>query len=47
MLLERVPMRREGREDDMKGAVVFLASEAARYVTGHTLIVDGGMLVRG
>jgi gluconate 5-dehydrogenase len=45
--LERVPMRREGREDDIKGAVVFLASEAARYVTGHILMVDGGMLVRG
>lgn len=45
--LRRVPMRRAGGEDDIKGAVVFLASEAARFVTGHTLVVDGGMLVRG
>jgi len=44
--LEQVPMRRVGGEDDIKGAVVFLASEAARFVTGHTLVVDGGMIVR-
>jgi gluconate 5-dehydrogenase len=44
--LEQVPMRRVGGEDDIKGAVVFLASEAGRFVTGQTLVVDGGMIVR-
>jgi gluconate 5-dehydrogenase len=44
--LEQVPMRRYGGEDDIKGAVVFFASEAARFVTGQTLAVDGGMIAR-
>src|SRR5579872_2510517 len=35
------PMKRMGEEDDLKGPVVFLASEAARYVTGQVLSVDG------
>ena len=45
-LYEQVPMRRSGGEDDIKGAAVFLASDAAAFVTGHTLVVDGGMLAR-
>ena len=41
--IERLtPMGRIGNPDDLKGPVVFLASEAAAYVTGHTLYVDGG-----
>jgi NAD(P)-dependent dehydrogenase (short-subunit alcohol dehydrogenase family) len=41
-LLSRVPMGRFGTLDDAPGAAVFLASPAASYVTGHSLIVDGG-----
>lgn len=40
----QIPLRRSGDEDDIKGAVVFLASEAAAFVTGATLVVDGGTL---
>jgi gluconate 5-dehydrogenase len=40
----QIPLRRSGGEDDVKGAAVFLASEAARFVTGATLVVDGGLL---
>jgi 2-deoxy-D-gluconate 3-dehydrogenase len=45
-ILERIPAGRWGTSDDMKGAVVFLASAAADYVNGYTLAVDGGWLGR-
>ena len=41
-LAERIPLRRFGGPEDLKGAVVFLSSRASDYVTGHTLVVDGG-----
>ena len=44
-LKERIPLHRPGAPDDLDGAVVFLASEASRYVTGQTLLVDGGITV--
>jgi len=46
-LLARTPMRRFGTTDELVGAAVFLASEAASYVNGHILTVDGGFLASG
>jgi NAD(P)-dependent dehydrogenase (short-subunit alcohol dehydrogenase family) len=42
VFLNRIPLGRFGGEDDLKGAAVFLASEASGFVTGHVLVVDGG-----
>ncbi len=39
---ERYPMRRIGEPDDIAGTAVFLASDAGRYITGQTIVVDGG-----
>ena len=45
-ILERVPAGRFGSSDDLRGPVVFLASEASRYMHGETLVVDGGWMGR-
>ncbi|MFC4193109.1 SDR family NAD(P)-dependent oxidoreductase [Novosphingobium lubricantis] len=41
---ERVPLGRIGQPDDLEGATVYLASDASRYHTGDTLVIDGGKL---
>ena len=46
-LLARTPMRRFGNVDEVAGAAVFLASDAASFVNGHVLAVDGGFLASG
>jgi 3-oxoacyl-[acyl-carrier protein] reductase len=43
--LSHIPMGRLGTPDEVVGAVQFLASSAAAYITGHTLVVDGGYLL--
>ncbi len=42
-LTERIPAKRPGQPNDLDGAIVFLASESSRYVTGQTILVDGGI----
>jgi len=44
-LLERIPLQRLGQPDDVAGAVTFLCSPAASYITGQILTVDGGMVM--
>jgi NAD(P)-dependent dehydrogenase (short-subunit alcohol dehydrogenase family) len=42
-LRERIPLKRPGEPHDLDAAVVFLAAESSRYITGQTLLVDGGI----
>jgi NAD(P)-dependent dehydrogenase (short-subunit alcohol dehydrogenase family) len=43
--LERIPLGRFGGTEDLKGAIVDLASRASDFVTGQTIVVDGGQSV--
>jgi len=42
-LCDRIPLKRPGQPHDLDGAIVFLASDASAYITGQTLLVDGGI----
>ena len=44
-LKDRIPLKRPGQPNDLDGAIVFLASDASEYVTGQTLLVDGGISI--
>jgi NAD(P)-dependent dehydrogenase (short-subunit alcohol dehydrogenase family) len=44
-VIERTPLQRIGGDEDLQGTVVFLASEASRHITGHALVVDGGVSI--
>ena len=44
---ERIALGRIGSPDEVADVVVFLASDAARYVTGQELVVDGGLTING
>lgn len=46
-ILDRTPLKRVGNLEELVGPVVFLASEASGYMTGQTLLVDGGMSIYG
>ena len=45
--ISRTPMGRLGQPEDLEGAIIYLASDAARFVTGHILYVDGGWTAGG
>ena len=44
-VVRKTPLGRYGRPDEIAGGVLYLASDAASFLTGHTLVIDGGMTI--
>ncbi len=44
-IMERTPMKRWGRPEELEGIVIFLASKASDFITGQTIFIDGGWTV--
>ncbi len=42
VLIPRIPIGRYGKEDDIKGLIIFLSSNASNYITGQSIVLDGG-----
>jgi NAD(P)-dependent dehydrogenase (short-subunit alcohol dehydrogenase family) len=47
MILDQEPLGRMGTPEEVAEAVVWLCSDAASYVTGHSMIIDGGLIASG
>lgn len=43
--MRNIPIKRAGKAEDVAGLVAFLASDAAAYITGQTINVDGGLII--
>ena len=45
-IVEKIPLKRVGKPNDISPIVLFLASDEANYITGQTLVVDGGLFMK-
>ncbi len=44
-MIERTPLKRSGSPDDVAGAVLYLASDAASFITGEVIVINGGQIM--